>query len=202
MSFFSLCSPTASPSPTIVNTKPVSGATATQLVNITQVQLVGHGGTPSSIPITVPSTKLSNPLAQLALPSPPKTVGAIMAQQAAAAAAKAVTINTQAIGTVKLVSSGITQTQTSATLAGRPLTASMVAHSVSQSAIQGMPTIVIKQEGNPQLASSQSPKTAITNSKPVVARIISPPQVVSVGNLIASTLAATQKQGTGLHGGN
>jgi len=76
-----------------------------------------------------------------------------------------------------------------------------VTHPVSQATLQGVPTIVIKQEGHNQMASSLATKAAMTSSKPVVARIISPPQVVSVGNLIASTLAATQKQGNPIHGG-
>lgn len=185
----------------------LSGVSSAQLVNITQVQLVsGTGGPQPTGPIMAQAatTKMSSGtvLAHLTSPHPPKTVGAIMALQAAAAAAKAVTVNTQAIGTVKLVPSGLTQTQTCATLAGRPLTTSMVAHSVSSAAIQGMPTIVIKQEGSHQhVTSSHATKAAMASSKPVVARIISPPQVVSVGNLIASTLAATQKQGNQLQGG-
>ncbi|GAB6018802.1 hypothetical protein CHUAL_000463 [Chamberlinius hualienensis] len=170
------------------------------LINLTQVQIVGTTS-PSSTTATVltQASKVTgaNAVAQLTVTQTPKTVGAIMAQQAAAAAAAAavknVTVSSQ--GTVKLVPSGIPHT--TANLVGNAITtAPIVTHKISQGAIQGVPTIVFKQDG----IQDSSIHSAMTSSKPVVARIISPPQVVSVGNLIASTLAASQKHGKPIQG--
>lgn len=138
---------------------------------------------------------------------PSNTLESIKAQPTTA---RAVTINSQSVSTVRLVSSSIGPSHMNVALSSKAVgsSPSLIGQpmSMNSSSLQGtmaMPTIVIKQqdsmEGNQITTSHQQMKAA--PMKPVVARIISTPQVVSVGNLIASTLTAAKKQGSHMQGG-